>query len=93
VEAFADQRGLDPDELLTFVRGAVLDTGAIDEFVNDTAQIQDIGLRHFVSTDDNLALEYATPKGNIPAADHIPTTLGYLYEYKPAGIVRAHLQL
>jgi spermidine synthase len=93
VEAFADQRGLDPDELLTFVRGAVLDTGAIDDFVSDTAQIQDIGLRHFVSTDDNLALEYATPKGNIPAADHIPTTLGYLYEYKPAGIVRAHLQL
>jgi spermidine synthase len=93
VESFADQRGLDPGELLTFVRGAVLDTGAIDEFVNDTARVQDIGLRHFLSTDDNLALEYATPKGNIPSADHIPTTLGYLYEYKPAGIVRAHVQL
>jgi spermidine synthase len=93
VEDFADRRGLDPDELLTFVRGAALDTDAIDGFVTDTAQIQDIAARHFLSTDDNLALEYATPKGNIPAADHIPTTLGYLYEYKPAGIVRAHVGL
>ena len=93
VEAFADQRGIDPDALLTFLRGALLDTGAIEYFVSDTAQIQDIATRHFVSTDDNLALEYATPKGNVPAADHIPTTLGYLYEYKPAGIVRAHVKM
>lgn len=93
MEGFADRRGLDPDQLLGFVRGAVLDTSAIDDFVRDTALFQDIGAHHFLSTDDNLALEYATPKGNIPAADHIPTTLGYLYEYKPAGIVRAHIQL
>jgi spermidine synthase len=93
VEEFASSRGLDPDELLTFVRGAVLDSSAIDDFVRDTAQMQDIGLRHFLSTDDNLALEYETPKGNVPTADSIPTTLGYLYEYKPAGIVRAHVQM
>jgi hypothetical protein len=29
----------------------------------------------------------------VPTADHIPTTLGYLYEYEPAGIVQAHVTL
>ncbi|MEY2935535.1 MAG: spermidine synthase [Pseudomonadota bacterium] len=93
IEEFADAHGLDDDQLLTYVRGAALDTKAIDAFASDTAEQYDQPLSSFISTDDNLALEYITPKGNVPTADHIPTTLGYLYEYKPAGIVQAHVRL
>lgn len=93
IEEFADARGIDEDQLLTYVRGAALDTAAIDSFAADTATLYDLPPSSFISTDDNLALEYITPKGNVPTADHIPTTLGYLYEYKPAGIVQAHVKL
>lgn len=93
MEDFAGSRSLDVDDLLAYVRGAVLDTAAIDAFVSDTAELQELSGRRFISTDDNLALEYATPKGNVPTADHIPTTLGYLLEYKPANIVQAHVGL
>ena len=93
IESFADTRGLDEEQLLGYVRGAILDTAALDSFVADTAQLEEARPRQFLSTDDNLALEYLTPKANVPTADHIPTTLGYLYEYKPADVVRAHLQL
>jgi spermidine synthase len=93
IEEFADARSLDEDQLLSYVRGAALDTAAVDAFVADTARLYDLPPSSFLSTDDNLALEYITPKGNVPTADHIPTTLGYLYEYKPAGIVQAHVKL
>lgn len=93
IEEFADARGIAEDQLLTYVRGAALNTEAIDSFAADTAALYDLPASSFISTDDNLALEYITPKGNVPTADHIPTTLGYLYEYKPAGIVQAHVKL
>lgn len=93
IEDFADARQIDEDRLLAYVRGVVLDTDAIDRFLEETSWIQSRKRYRFISTDDNLALEYLTPKGNVPTADHIPTTLGYLYEYKPAGIVQAHVRL
>jgi spermidine synthase len=93
IERFADAQQLDEDQLLGYVRGAILDTDAVDVFIHDTALSQELEADQFISSDDNLALEYVTPKGNVPTADDIPTTLGYLYEYKPSGIVRAHVRL
>ena len=91
IEDFAHARQLQVDELLGYVRGAILGTAAIDNFVRETAVFQQLSALQFISTDDNLALEYATPKGNVPTADHIPTTLAYLLDYKPRGIVQAHV--
>jgi spermidine synthase len=93
IEGFADAHQLHEDQLLAYVRGAILDTDAVDAFIRDTALSQELEADQLISSDDNLALEYLTPKGNVPTADSIPTTLGYLYEYKPVGIVRAHVRL
>ncbi|HEX7671926.1 MAG TPA: fused MFS/spermidine synthase [Polyangiaceae bacterium] len=93
METFADQTGIPYDQLLGYVQGIVLDEDAIDAFVNDTAASEESNADDYVSSDDNLALEYATPKGNVPTADDIPTTVKYLYSYQPRGVVKAHLEL
>jgi spermidine synthase len=93
MESFADKTGIPYDQLLGYVQGVVLDEDAIDAFVNDTAASEESSAEDYVSSDDNLALEYATPKGNVPTADDIPTTVKYLYSYQPRGVVKAHLDL
>jgi len=70
-----------------------MDGRAIDDFVRDTARSNERRISSYISTDENLVLEYATPRGNVPTADDIPTTLRYLYEYQPPGIVRSHVRL
>jgi spermidine synthase len=92
IEDFAEAHDVSLDQLLRYVRGAVLDSAAIDAFVADTGRLYERA-EPYISSDDNRALEYMSPKGNVPMADNVPATLGYLYEYMPAGIVPAHVQL
>lgn len=93
ISDYAYKHNIPEEELMEYVKGIVLDTDAIDEFVKDTAKAQESKIDDFISTDDNTALEYATPKGNVPTADDIPTTLAYLLEYKPKGVFKDTLEM
>jgi hypothetical protein len=59
----------------------LIDEGAVDRFLFETDR-NSVDLADLVSTDDNMSLEYATPKTNVPSADDIPDTIGYLGGYK-----------
>jgi spermidine synthase len=84
---------LGDEHLVDYVKGIVMDEPGIDRFLADTAE--DMGLKpeDFISTDDNLLLEYRTPRGNVPSADDIPQTLGYLQPYRQKDILFAHISL
>lgn len=78
----------DLKDALTFFQGRadniltqrILDTKAIDAFVKDTAEG-----RNLVSTDDNLLLEYSTPKGNVrPYAESLQENVERLRKYTPS---------
>jgi spermidine synthase len=93
MEKFAAGRGVPYDQLLAYVQGVLLDTAAIDTFIAATAAAAESAAETYQSTDDNMRLEYSTPRGNVPGADDIPATLQYLYTYKPRGALQTHLRL
>lgn len=77
----------DLKDALTFFQGRadnilsqrVLDTAAMDAFVKDAS-----GGRNLISTDDNLLLEYSTPKGNVrPYAESLQENIESLRKYMP----------
>lgn len=53
------------------------------EGVNALAKKTDPTLRHIISTDNNLYLEYATPKGNSIAYDSFMPNLEFLSQFEP----------
>ncbi len=63
------ERGLGPmrpDRPLKSLAGDVIATGdGLDAFLGEAAQDAGVGVADLVSTDDNLYLEYATPRGNV----------------------------
>lgn len=77
--------------LLDYARGILLDEKGIDALVADVAEEHGLRARHLVSTDENLFLEYATPKANVPTADDIPDTIAYLKSYRQSDILREHI--
>ncbi len=79
------------EHLLDHARGIVLDEERLAAMIADSALELDMPEQDFVSTDDNLFLEYATPKGNVPGADDIPNTVGYLASYRTKLLLLAHL--
>lgn len=50
--------------------------------VNNLAYKTDMTLRHLISTDNNLYLEYATPKGNAIMEDTLTKNLEYLSKFE-----------
>ena len=50
--------------------------------VNNLAYKTDKTLRHLISTDNNLYLEYATPKGNAIMEDTLTKNLEYLSKFE-----------
>ncbi len=79
--------------LVDYVKGIVLDETGIDKFLADSADEMGLSKDDFISTDDNLLLEYRTPRGNVPSADDIPQTMAYLSTYRQRDILFSHLSI
>ncbi len=84
---------LGDEHLVDYVKGIVLDESGIDKFLADTADDMGLAKEDFISTDDNLLLEYRTPRGNVPGADDIPQTMAYLQSYRQRDILFSHLSI
>ncbi len=66
------REALGPDGTLgSVVEGLVMDEEAISRFVADVAARHRLTEAELLSTDDNLLLEYATPRNNVPNVDGI----------------------
>ena len=83
---------LEGGHLIDYVKGIVLDESGIDNFLGDTTDRTGTELPDLISTDDNMFLEYATPKTNVPSADDIPDTLKYLGAFRTRQTLPAHLK-
>jgi spermidine synthase len=69
--------------LMEFATGLLLDERGLDRFANATTEI--------VSTDENLYLEYATPRNNVPEADNVPDTVAKLSAFAEPNVLDAHV--
>ena len=58
---------------------------AVDRFIDDAANEEKIARGDLLSTDDNLYLEYATPKNNVSGMPSIDQTIGMLARYRSFG--------
>ena len=65
---------------------------ALDRFVADAAADARIPALELVSTDDNLYLEYATPKNNTGRVPSIFQTMDLIKQYRPHDLAVKHLQ-
>ena len=65
---------------------------ALDRFVSESAQEAMIPVEGLLSTDDNLYLEYATPKNNIARVPSIFQTIDMIVRYRPPDLAIRHLQ-
>ena len=78
---------LGPDEsLLGFARGIVFDDQSLDQLIRDAGAVTD----KIISTDDNLYLEYLTPRNNVPSADMVSDTMPKLARYETPGLLDRH---
>jgi spermidine synthase len=83
---------LEGGHLLDYVKRIVLDEAGVDKFLEETCDRLDLDIAQLVSSDDNMFLEYATPKTNVPGADDIPDTLRYLGPFKTRKTLPTHLK-
>lgn len=83
---------LEGGHLLDYVKRIVIDEKGVDKFLDDTADRAGINVADLISTDDNMFLEYATPKTNVPSADDIPDTIRYLGSFRARTTIPNHLQ-
>lgn len=72
--------------LLDIASDAVLMDESLDRFLADAAKAEHTELGALVSTDDNLLLEYATPRGNLPGLPDINETSWLMRPYRPANL-------
>lgn len=68
--------------LVDLVKSVVLDENGVDDFLKSAREDLDLDENALLSTDDNLFLEYATPKMNVPSADDIADTVSHLGKYR-----------
>ncbi len=83
---------LEGGHLIDYVKGIVLDMNGVDKLLKDTTERYGLGFADLVSKDDNMFLEYATPKTNVPTADDIPDTLRYLGAFRSRLTIPTHLK-
>ena len=80
------QRTLDGHKLESLLDELVTSGAELDRFVAETEG------GSFDSTDDNLYLEYATPKGTVMTYDtSLRETIALLERYRPADVRARHL--
>jgi spermidine synthase len=63
----------------------------LDRFVADSARETNTTVEGLLSSDDNLYLEYATPKNNIARVPSIFQTIDMITRYRPADLAASHL--
>jgi spermidine synthase len=83
---------LEGGHLVDYVKRIVIDEKGIDKFLDETSDRFGVDMSDLVSTDENMFLEYATPKTNVPSADDIPDTLKYLGAFRTRQTMPAHLK-
>jgi spermidine synthase len=83
---------LEGGHLVDYVKRIVIDEKGIDKFLDETSDRFGLDLADLVSSDENMFLEYATPKTNVPSADDIPDTLKYLSAFRTRQTMPAHLK-
>jgi spermidine synthase len=66
--------------------------GGLDRFVADSAKEAEVPIEGLWSTDDNLYLEYATPKNNVSGMPSIEQTIDMVARYRPDNLAADHLQ-
>lgn len=59
---------------------------SLDKFIADSAAEEKLSIEDLFSTDDNLYLEYATPKNNVPGMPSIEQTIDMVARYRPANL-------
>ena len=74
-----------------YLADAVLADETLDRFVDEVARESRVARAKLVSTDDNLLLEYASPKNNVPGLPDTDETAAMLRAYRPGDIVARHL--
>jgi spermidine synthase len=73
-------------DLLTLYGELVLDEVGVEKFIAQEAERDGIPVDGLVSTDDNLALEYGTPKGNALQVDSMTLFLRQFHRLGPANL-------
>jgi len=87
------KEGLGNEHLIDYVRGVLMDEEGVDKFLRSVRiDMDEKDTDALISTDENLFLEYATPRGNVPGADDIGTTIGYLSQFRTRGLLLSHLE-
>ncbi len=75
--------------LISLVDDALVMDKGLDRFLAESADIAGVPLRQLVSTDDNLYLEYATPRGNVLPWIHREQLVAKIRRFRdPAAIDR-----
>jgi spermidine synthase len=64
---------------------------AVDRFIDDSATEEQVARGDLLSTDDNLYLEYATPKNNVSGMPSIDQTIGMLARYGAGAAAAGHV--
>jgi spermidine synthase len=83
------QASLGPGEsLLRFAQGILFDDQSVDQLIRDTG----VAIDQIVSTDDNLYLEYATPRNNVPSADMTFDSMSKLARYETPDLLERHIR-
>jgi spermidine synthase len=83
---------LDGAELGDLAGDLLVTDEALDRFVADSAKEAQVSLEGLWSTDDNLYLEYATPKNNVAGMPSIEQTIDMVARYRPADLAADHLR-
>jgi spermidine synthase len=76
------------ESLLGFAKGILFDDRSLDQMIRDAGAAVD----RIISTDDNLYLEYATPRNNVPGADMTSDSISKLGHYETPDLFEQHVR-
>jgi hypothetical protein len=83
---------LESGHLVDYVKRILVDDEGVDRFIQSSRDRFGLTGDELVSRDDNMLLEYATPRTNVPSADDIDETVGYLSAFRTRQTLPNHLR-
>ncbi|MDB4939180.1 MAG: speE2, partial [Labilithrix sp.] len=83
---------LESGHLVDYVKRILIDDEGVDRFIQSSRERFGLSAEELVSRDDNMALEYATPRTNVPSADDIDDTVRYLSAFRTRQTLPNHLK-
>jgi hypothetical protein len=63
----------------------------MDQFLDEVTRESHLTRAQLLSTDDNLRLEYATPRNNVPGRPSTYATGAMLRAYRSSSLLAAHV--